>query len=65
MATRIERLIGEIQRDPFSGIGKPAPLKGELSWYRSRLIELEAPVDADQHACCAGAPLRCMAFCAA
>jgi toxin YoeB len=25
MATRIARLIGEIQRDPFSGIGKPEP----------------------------------------
>ena len=27
MATRIVRLIGEIQRDPFSGIGKPEPLR--------------------------------------
>lgn len=26
-ARRITRLIGEIQRDPFSGIGKPEPLK--------------------------------------
>ena len=25
MAKRITRLIGEIQRDPFSGIGKPEP----------------------------------------
>ena len=31
MAKRITRLIGEIQRDPFSGIGKPEPLKGDLS----------------------------------
>ena len=31
MARRITRLIAEIQRDPFSGIGKPEPLKGELS----------------------------------
>ena len=31
MARRITRLIAEIQRDPFSGIGKPEPVKGELS----------------------------------
>ena len=37
MATRITRLTGEIQRDPFSGIGKPEPLKGDLSGYRSPL----------------------------
>lgn len=35
-ARRITRLIAEIQRDPFSGIGKPEPLKGELSGYWSR-----------------------------
>jgi toxin YoeB len=29
MAIRITRLIGEIQRDPFAGIGKPEPLKGD------------------------------------
>jgi YoeB-like toxin of bacterial type II toxin-antitoxin system len=31
MARRITRLIAEIQRDPFSGIGKPEPLKGQLA----------------------------------
>ena len=41
MALRITRLIGEIQRDPFEGIGKPEPLKGELSGYRSRRIDDE------------------------
>ena len=35
-ARRIVRLIAEIQRDPFSGIGRPEPLKGELSGYWSR-----------------------------
>jgi len=40
-ARRITRLIGEIQRDPFSGIGKPEPLKGELSAYWSRRIDDE------------------------
>jgi toxin YoeB len=39
MATRITRLIGEIQRDPFTGIGKPEPLKGDLSGYWSRRID--------------------------
>jgi toxin YoeB len=41
MATRIARLIGEIQPDPFSGIGKPEPLKGDLSGYWSRRIDDE------------------------
>jgi toxin YoeB len=40
-ATRITRLIGEIQRDPFLGIGKPEPLKGDLSGYWSRRIDDE------------------------
>jgi toxin YoeB len=39
---RIVRLIAEIQRDPFSGIDKPEPLKGGLSGYWSRRID-------DQH----------------
>ena len=37
-ARRITRLIGEIQRDPSTGIGKPEPLKGELFGYWSRRI---------------------------
>ncbi|MFF4420151.1 Txe/YoeB family addiction module toxin [Streptomyces sp. NPDC001549] len=41
MARRIARLIGEIQRDPFTGIGKPEPLKGELTGYWSRRIDDE------------------------
>ncbi len=40
-ARRIARLIGEIQRDPFSGIGKPEPLKADLSGYWSRRIDDE------------------------
>ena len=40
-ARRITRLIAEIQRDPFTGIGKPEPLKGELSGYWSRRIDDE------------------------
>jgi toxin YoeB len=41
MARRIVRLINEIQRDPFDGIGKPEPLKGDLSGYWSRRIDDE------------------------
>ncbi len=41
MAIRITRLIAEIQRDPFAGIGKPEPLKGDLSGYWSRRIDDE------------------------
>jgi toxin YoeB len=40
-ARRIVRLIAEIQRDPFTGIGKPEPLRGELSGYWSRRIDDE------------------------
>ncbi|MER6362047.1 Txe/YoeB family addiction module toxin [Kitasatospora sp. NPDC001527] len=35
-AQRIARLIGGIQRDPFSGTGRPEPLKGDLAGYWSR-----------------------------
>ncbi|MCV7236430.1 toxin RelK [Mycobacterium branderi] len=41
LSRRITRLIGEIQRDPFKGIGKPEPFKGELSGYWSRRIDDE------------------------
>lgn len=40
-ARRIVRLISEIQRDPFNGIGKPEPLQGNLSGYWSRRIDDE------------------------
>jgi len=35
-ALRIIRVIREIQRDPFGGIGKPEPLKHDLKgcWWR-------------------------------
>lgn len=39
--TRINQLIQEIQREPFSGIGKPEPLKHALSGYWSRRINDE------------------------
>lgn len=36
---RINRLIRDCLRDPFRGIGKPEPLKGELSGCWSRRID--------------------------
>ena len=38
---RIDLLIKDIQRSPFEGIGKPEPLKGELSGWWSRRINDE------------------------
>jgi toxin YoeB len=38
---RILRIIEECQRDPFKGIGKPEPLKGDLKGYWSRRISDE------------------------
>ena len=40
-ALRIIRLVQEIQREPFSGLGKPEPLKHELSGSWSRRINQE------------------------
>jgi toxin YoeB len=36
---RINQLIRDCLRDPFRGIGKPEPLKGELSGFWSRRID--------------------------
>ena len=36
MVERINKLISDILRDPFHGIGKPEPLKGPLSGFWSR-----------------------------
>jgi len=35
------KLIKECQRTPFEGIGKPEPLKNELSGWWSRRIDRE------------------------
>lgn len=49
---RINQLIRDIQRSPFSGIGKPEPLKGNLTGFWSRRINgqhrLVYQVEADQ-----------------
>jgi toxin YoeB len=39
MLKRINLLIEEIKRSPFDGIGKPEPLKYDLSGYWSRRID--------------------------
>lgn len=41
MLKRINKLIKEIQRNPFEGIGKPEPLKHGLTGYWSRRINDE------------------------
>lgn len=38
IAKRVVRLIKEIEREPFEGIGKPEPLKHDLSGFWSRRI---------------------------
>jgi len=40
-ALRIIKLIKEVQRDPFRGIGKPEPLRHELVGCWSRRIDRE------------------------
>ena len=38
---KINRIIKEIQREPFEGIGEPEPLKYNWSGYWSRRITIE------------------------
>lgn len=39
MLKRLNALIRDIERTPFSGIGKPEPLRGDLSGFWSRRID--------------------------
>ncbi|MGN5635558.1 Txe/YoeB family addiction module toxin [Streptomyces sp. AC154] len=41
MTRRINKLINDTLRAPFAGIGKPEPLRGDLSGYWSRRIDDE------------------------
>ncbi|MEN9974192.1 MAG: hypothetical protein RLZZ282_198 [Verrucomicrobiota bacterium] len=41
MLKRINQLIQEISRDPFSGVGKPEPLRHQLAGFWSRRITAE------------------------
>lgn len=36
---RINALVRDIERDPFDGIGKPEPLRGDLAGFWSRRID--------------------------
>ena len=38
---RVNDLLKAISRDPYKGIGKPEPLRGTLSGWWSRRIDLE------------------------
>jgi len=38
---KIVRLIKDVQRSPFTGLGKPEPLRHELKGYWSRRIDIE------------------------
>ncbi|MDP4529893.1 Txe/YoeB family addiction module toxin [Alkalimonas delamerensis] len=39
--SRINKLIKEVMREPFAGVGKPEPLKHNLAGYWSRRINEE------------------------
>jgi toxin YoeB len=41
MLDRINKLIAEVQREPFAGVGKPEPLKHALAGFWSRRINDE------------------------
>lgn len=41
VAARINELIKEIRRTPFTGIGKPEPLRGDYAGWWSRRITAE------------------------
>lgn len=41
MVERINKLIREIQRQPFEGVGKPEPLKHALAGFWSRRLDDE------------------------
>ena len=39
--TNLNRLLADTMRDPFKGLGKPEPLRGEFSGWWSRRLTLE------------------------
>jgi toxin YoeB len=41
VAARIDRLLDDVKRRPFTGIGKPEPLRGTLAGWWSRRITAE------------------------
>jgi toxin YoeB len=47
---RINRLLRDIRRDPYAGIGKPEQLRGDLTGWWSRRIDDEHRVVYRHHA---------------
>ncbi|MEU7994510.1 Txe/YoeB family addiction module toxin [Micromonospora sp. NPDC049060] len=41
LVKRVNDLIADVMRNGYEGIGKPEPLRGELSGFRSRRIDRE------------------------
>jgi toxin YoeB len=41
MLNRVNALIADTRRSPFSGIGKPEPLRNEMSGWWSRRVDSE------------------------
>ncbi|WFE32938.1 Txe/YoeB family addiction module toxin [Micromonospora sp. WMMD975] len=41
MIKRVNGLIADVMRNEYEGVGKPEPLRGELSGYWSRRIDRE------------------------
>lgn len=41
MLARLNELLRDVRRNPFKGLGKPEPLKGDLSGWWSRRITQE------------------------
>ena len=41
LAARLSRMISDLRREPFVGIGKPEPLKNQLRGFWSRRINEE------------------------
>ena len=40
LLARLNKLLRDVSRDPFRGLGKPEPLKGDLSgWWSRRIIQ--------------------------
>lgn len=39
MLKRINALISDVERNPFDGVGKPEPLRGDLRGFWSRRID--------------------------
>ena len=59
---RINKLLTAIDRDPFNGIGKPEPLKGNLSgWWSRRINDTDRViyrVEGDREKCVVIAALK-------